>query len=329
MTNKISAQREQALELHNKILVSAQLAQNNLWEMCSGLKQMRDGKLYKELGYQNFEEYCNEEFNMSRRNAYHYISVVENISPENVKTFSHFGRSKLMLLSTLSEPEQEKITEENDVESMTVRELEAQIKELKEKNSALKLDLDELAEEHERACEKANEDVNKYRSGLRIAEAQNDELRDQIKELEARPIEVAVAEPSEDVRRLKETIKSLERSTEEQMERMENEHIEDVRKLHRQHSEELKEALSAQQLDYDEQIEALERQKAEIERRLTEASGSSESADDKEVFKAYFTAAYDAFNRMLDFAKASPNKDFFKDKINKLITSMELSWNTL
>ena len=320
MTKEIT-KREQALELHNKILVSAALAQQNLWDMCSGLKEMRDGKLYKELGYQNFEDYCSAEFNMGARNARHYISIIENISEEKRKTFSAFGTSKLMLLSTLSEPEQEKITEENDVESMTVRELEAQIKELKEKNSALKLDLDELAEEHERACEKANEDVNKYRSGLRIAEAQNDELRDQIKELESRPIEVAVAESSEDVRRLKETIKSLERSTEEQMERMENEHIEDVRKLHRQHSEELKEALSAQQLDYDKQIEALERQKAEIERRLTEASGSSESADDKQVFKAYFTSAYDAFNRMTGFAGKSDNKEFFRGKISKLIDS--------
>lgn len=294
MTKEIT-KREQALELHNKILVSAALAQQNLWDMCSGLKQMRDGKLYKELGYQNFEEYCNEEFNMSRRNAYHYISVVENISPENVKTFSHFGRSKLMLLSTLSEPEQEKITEENDVESMTVRELEAQIKELKEKNSALKLDLDELAEEHERTCEKAKEDVNKYRSGLRIAEAQNDELRDQIKELESRPIEVAVAEPSEDVRRLKETIKSLERSTEEQMERMENEHIEDVRGLHKK---------------YSEQIEKLEKE-------LSEQS-NNKSDEEQAAFDIYLSYAHDALFNLVGCASRI-NKPGYNSRIKALL----------
>jgi len=294
MTKEIT-KREQALELHNKILVSAALAQQNLWDMCSGLKQMRDGKLYKELGYQNFEEYCNEEFNMSRRNAYHYISVVENISPENVKTFSHFGRSKLMLLSTLSEPEQEKITEENDVESMTVRELEKEIRELKEKNSALKLDLDELAEEHERTCEKANEDVNKYRSGLRIAEAQNDELRDQIKELESRPIEVAVAEPSEDVRRLKETIKSLERSTEEQMERMENEHIEDVRGIHKR---------------YKEQIEKLEK-------KLSEQS-DNKSDEEQAAFDIYLSYAHDALFNLVGCASRI-NKPGYNSRIKALL----------
>ena len=100
--NEISKSYSKALELHNKILVSAQLAQNSLWDMCAGLKEMRDGKLYKELGYQNFEDYCGTEFNMSRRNAYRYISVIENCPKENVTSGSHFGIKKLYLLSTLS-----------------------------------------------------------------------------------------------------------------------------------------------------------------------------------------------------------------------------------
>ena len=64
MENKLSPQYGKALELHNKILVSAQLAQNSLWDMCAGLKEMRDGKLYRELGYKNFEDYCGAEFNI-------------------------------------------------------------------------------------------------------------------------------------------------------------------------------------------------------------------------------------------------------------------------
>ena len=145
MPNELSASYSKALELHNKILVSAQLAQNNLWEMCAGLKEMRDGKLYKELGYQNFEEYCGAEFNMSRRNAYYYISIMENMSEKNVKTFSQMGKSKLFLLSTLTESEQEKLTAENDVESMTVRQLEAEVKALKADKAKLEKDRDDTA----------------------------------------------------------------------------------------------------------------------------------------------------------------------------------------
>lgn len=282
---------DKALELHNKILVSAQLAQNNLWEMCSGLKQMRDGKLYKELGYQNFEEYCNEEFNMSRRNAYHYISVVENISPENVKTFSHFGRSKLMLLSTLSEPEQEKITEENDVESMTVRELERQINQLKRDCAGLRNTNANISEQLNIAREDYRS-VHQEKLELRKQIAQ---LKDDIDVLESRPIEVAVAEPSEDVRRLKETIKSLERSTEEQIERMENEHIEDVRGLHKK---------------YSEQIEKLEKE-------LSEQS-NNKSDEEQAAFDIYLSYAHDALFNLVGCASRI-NKPGCNSRIKALL----------
>ena len=298
MTNELSQSYSKALELHNKILVSAQLAQNNLWDMCSGLKEMRDGKLYKELGYQNFEEYCGTEFNMTARNARNYISIIENISEENRKTFSAFSSSKLMLLSTLSESEQEKITEENDVESMTVKQLEAEIKNLRKSNEEKRSQLQSL----NGRLENANDSVNKYRSGLRVVEAQNEELREQIKELESRPIEVAVAEPSDEVRQLKLTIKNLEKTTEDQLNTLQDNHLETEMKLRRENAEKLR-----QQAD-------------DYEKKLAEARQSG--ADDKQVFKAYFTAVFDAFNRMLEFAQKSEDKQFFKEKISSLISTV-------
>ena len=311
MKNEISQSYSKALELHNKILVSAQLAQNNLWEMCSGLKEMRDGKLYRELGYQNFEEYCGTEFNISRRQAYKYISIIENVNRENVNPGSHFGVRKLYLLSTLSESEQEKITAENDVESMTVKELEKEIRQLKEKNSALKLDLDELAEEHERVCAQATSDSRTI-SGLR----QNiSSLNQTIEELESRPIEVAVAEPSEDVRQLKLTIKNLERTTDEQLAAVQEEHIAAERRLRQDHAKELESKLTEQAQAY--------------EQKLAEVAQAAAEADDKQVFKAYFTAAFDAFNRMLDFANGSENREFFREKILKLLEAVQNKTNEL
>lgn len=309
MKNELSASYSKALDLHNKILVSAQLAQNNLWDMCAGLKEMRDGKLYRELGYQNFEDYCQTEFNMTARNARNYISIIENISDENRKTFSAFSSSKLYLLSTLSEAEQAEITAENDVENMTVKQLETEIRELKEKNAALKLDLDELAEEHERTCEQATAD-SKTISGLRQSISS---LNQTIEELESRPIEVAVSEPSDDVRRLRETIRSMEADTARQMERMENEHIADVRQLHERSREETERQLKALREEY--------------EQKLAEATAAD--GDDKQIFKAYYAAAFDAFRRMLDFAGASPNKGFFKEKINNLLATVSAGTDKL
>ena len=91
----LSEQYKTAAELNQKIIFAAQMAQQNLFDMCRMLKQMRDDKLYKELGYQNFEEYCENEVGFSSRNARNYISIIENISEEKRKTFSAVGTSKL------------------------------------------------------------------------------------------------------------------------------------------------------------------------------------------------------------------------------------------
>lgn len=305
---KISQNHNKAVELHNKILVSAQLAQNNLWEMCSGLKEMRDSKLYKELGYQNFEEYCGAEFNMTARNARNYISIIENISDENRKTFSAFSSSKLMLLSTLSEENQQKITAENDVESMTVKQLEAEVRKLKEEN-----------EELEKAVDNSDFNLNLAKTQIKHLEEEKqsyqttiDEQADYIREIESRPVEVAVAEPSDDVRRLKETIKSLERSTESQLEQMQNEHIEDIRKLHMQRNEEMEKALEAQRREYEEKL-------VELENR---ADGDSEE-NTLALLDVYYKTAHDALFNLLSFASCAMDKTACFTKIKTLLVEYE------
>ena len=304
MTNEITAQHVKALELHNRIMVSAQLVQTNLWDMCNGLKEMRDGKLYKELGYQNFEEYCETECGFSRQQAHKYISIIENVKLENVNPGLHFGVRKLYLLSTLSESDQQKITAENDVESMTVKELEKEIKELRQTNSDLEDEVDRVLKRMSNTQEKAITEQQNAKSEIK-------RLQDEIDELRSRPIDVAVAEPSDDVRQLKETIKNLERTTDEELDRLQREHEADIRELHEENRKE-----TARRLD---------EQRREYEQKLSEAEQSADAADDKQVFKAYYTAVYDAFNRMLDFAKKSADKEFFRDKIDNLLTAFAIS----
>lgn len=305
MKNELSASYSKALDLHNKILVSAQLAQNNLWDMCTALKEMRDGKLYRELGYQNFEDYCGAEFNMTRMQAHKYISIIENCNRENVNSSLHFGMTKLYLLSTLSEAEQAEITAQNDVENMTVKQLEAEIRELKTRNKELK--------DAEWELEQAQREIKNLQTESRAQRTTIDEQADYIREMESRPIEVAVAEPSDDVRRLKETIRSMEADTARQMERMENEHIADVRQLHERSREETERRLNELREQY--------------EQKLAEATAAD--GDDKQIFKAYYAAAFDALRRMLDFAGASPNKGFFKEKINNLLATVSAGTDKL
>ncbi len=306
----VSEQHKQAVELHQKIIVSANLAQQNIWDMCTGLKQMRDDKLYKELGYANFGDYCENEVGMKRSNAYNYISIVEKINQENVQSIGQIGMTKLSLLATISEQEQSEIAEKIDLENTTVKQLKAEIEKLKSENHEKKSKLS-TSEWQRLDAENRLKGVREHNSlleqQLRAARGKTKELTERVEELESRPIEVAVAEPSDNERRLQETIKSLERENIRHYDELEAQYREDEKAVREMLEKEKQEALAKLTAEYEDKLKAVQ---------------TSSETDDKDVFKAYFSVAYDSFCRMLEFAKQSADKEFFKGKIKNLINSL-------
>ncbi len=87
---------------------------------------MRDSKLYKELGFTEFGDYCKTELGITDRTAYSYISIAENLPSDFVTSMSQIGMSKLTLLATLDEPQREEIQQTVDLETTSVRELKEQ-----------------------------------------------------------------------------------------------------------------------------------------------------------------------------------------------------------
>ena len=75
-----------AVNLNYHIKAAAQVAQQSLYEMCKGFKEMRDSKLYKELGYNTFEDYCEKKTQINRQNVYKYIKIVESLPAEFVSS---------------------------------------------------------------------------------------------------------------------------------------------------------------------------------------------------------------------------------------------------
>ncbi|MBQ4345804.1 MAG: hypothetical protein IJC75_01575, partial [Oscillospiraceae bacterium] len=127
----VTEQYTEAYNLNVKIHTSMQAIQQNLYDMCSALKRMRDGKLYKELGYQNFEDYCQQEAGITSRQAYKYITILEKLPSDFVNPGSQIGVRKLYLLTALTDEQRTEITETVDLESVTVRELQAQLNALR------------------------------------------------------------------------------------------------------------------------------------------------------------------------------------------------------
>lgn len=301
--NELSAEYIKAVELDRRIKTSAQLAQQSLYDMCMGFKEMRDSRLYKELGYSDFGEYCEQETGFKRTNVYNYISVAENLPEDFVHSSGQIGIKKLTLLSTLSDEQRETITETTDIENTTVKELKAKIDSVKKQNDALHEEMRYREEEHETKSQKFKD---------RIAE-----LEAEIKELESRPIEVAVETDSKEVANLKDAMRRVDLDWSEKYSKLEEDSLKD----HRELLQKAEQAEKDKQDKLSQLREELDRTKAEYEKKLAGKTEITSTQDDKAIFKAYLSTAVDSVTRLVGFVNEhndSDNYGLFTQKARQL-----------
>lgn len=298
-----------AVNLNYHIKAAAQVAQQSLYEMCKGFKEMRDSKLYKELGYSDFEEYCEKETQMSRQSVYKYISIIEKLPAEFVASGRQIGMKKLHLLSTLSEEERTEITEKTDLENTSVRELEQQIRQIRaEKDKAV---ADKSAAEAEASA--AAQQAKSLEKAKNALSQQIAALEAEIKELENRPIDVEVALPDGAVD--KDTFTNICKTYEEQIDKAQ----EDTIRINREHTEQMNslKAESEKKLeDLRSQLEAAKREQSELTVTVP---------DSKETFKAYLATAIDAAKRLCEFIgnnSADSNHELFVTKAKQFFNKM-------
>ena len=251
---------QEAYELNQRIIATAQMAQKSLYEMCVLLKQMRDSKQYKVLGYYNFEDYCEEEVGMNRRNAYRYIAVIENI--KNVTSMSQIGMTKLSLLASLSESQQEEIQQAVNVEDVSVRELKAEIARLKEEK-----------QKADKAAADANQQRIAMQSDLLSAKSKNRSLSHELEEAK---------KMSGDAKGLAARLKDAERELS----------IADQDNYNK---------LEAQRIEYQKKINALQKQLDDAGKMREVAVETVEVPATKEIFEAYCGTVRSAFEQLAAF----------------------------
>lgn len=304
--NELSTEYIKAAELDRRIKTSAQLAQQSLYDMCMGFKEMRDSRLYKELGYSDFGEYCEQETGFSRMNVYNYIRVAEKLPQDFVNSSLQIGVKKLTLLAKLSDEERTELAENIDLESTTVKELKAKI--------------DILQNERDRAMESNAEASHQvFVADKKVLEMKNKvtQLEAEIKELESRPIEVAVETDSKEVANLKDAMRRVDLDWSEKYSKLEEDSLKDRREL----------LQKAEQAEKDKQDklsqlrEELDRTKAEYEKKLAGKVDTAPVQDDKAIFKAYLSTAVDSVTRLVDFVNEhndSDNYGLFTQKARQL-----------
>lgn len=281
-------EQQQAEALHKQIKSYGSIIMQSFYGLCVALKEMRDRGLYKTLGYSEFDYYCKAELGTSDRQVYKYIAIAENLSEEFVNSNSLIGVSKLYLLTTTDEETRTEIVRHTDLTETTVKELREQIAALKEES-----ELDRKERDN------ANEAAQRWKNTAQSAQADNQRLEDQVqsltdqvRELESRPIEVAVPEPSHELQNMQDAMRRINLEHEQWSAKIQDDHIKQVQEINRQHRAE---------------TDAL---RAEYEEKLAAAQASPTEApepDSKEIFKAYLANAIDATKRMMAFLAAHPN----------------------
>ena len=112
----LTQEKSRAVLLHQDIIYNLEKAADHLHKTCCQIKEMRDTKLYLELGYKDFDQYVEEAVGIKRRQAYDYIKVVEKLPEEFVQANAKIGITKLQLLAGISPMERDEFIENNQPE---------------------------------------------------------------------------------------------------------------------------------------------------------------------------------------------------------------------
>lgn len=175
-------------EVRTLEIVAAEI-RSYTWSMLTNIIEIgrRLTEAKEMLPHGEFINWCTENFGYSRSQTNNFMRLYDAYGSEqkslfgaelNVQTFGHLNYSKALALLALSSPEErEEFVETHDVDNMTTRELQQAIKEKEE------------AEARAKQAEKATEEIRNEREAISLALKH---AQDQVRELENRPIEVAV-----------------------------------------------------------------------------------------------------------------------------------------
>ena len=295
-----SKQYLSAVEIDQRIKTTAKALAENLFDLCGLFYRMSSEKLYKELGYQNFADYCEKETGIHRDQGRKYAKIGEEFLDKNAESTLHFealGTEKLYLLARLDEPEREEIQQTVNLEDVSVRELKAEIAQLKEEKAAAETAMKTAEDERNKSSEElmtVRGEKELIKMQLERRQKALDAANEKITELENRPVEVAVQvqdnpEDKKAIQRLKNDLSEAKKS----------------------HTA----AMEEQQRQYAEQISALEVQLSAAKQKQTEPV-----TNDREIFRAYYMATTKSFELMLQFVSSCKDKDFCRQRIDNLLS---------
>lgn len=172
------------------------------------------------VGHGGWGEYLREQVNFSPSTANNLMAICKEYGDTQLElgkapksqTFGNLTYSQAVALLALPEVEREEVVETHDMETTSVRELQAIIEEKKREAAEAR----EEAEKARQAAEANRQLALKHQDEIKKRDLELKTTREELSKMESRPVEVAVKEPSEE--ELEQLRQDAEKAAEEKFE---------------------------------------------------------------------------------------------------------------
>ena len=293
-TTEIKSDRTSAIELDQRIKVYANMAWSSLMESAKCLKQMRDSRLYTELGYERFEDYTLESLKIKERQAYTYIKAYEDLGERFLQSNANLGITKLSLLSDVPAIYRDELVESNDLAGMTVEEVKQLVKENDQRGEQISLLTDER--------DSAKEERDEFADDLQKAESRIAQLERELEEEQTRPVQ-AVVQPlsEEEIKRIRdEAAAEAESKAEQKLKAAQSTMEKQLKKESEEAEKRAKKEKEKALADYKRKLSELDREKADAIQRAERREKQLQVASTAKTLKIQFY--FDSIQT--DFGKA-------------------------
>lgn len=304
-TNGISESHMKALKCHSEIVSNCEVAQSALLNICKNLKTIRDEELYKELGFNSFGEYVenNGDYEFKERQAYNYIATYEQLGAKVIEENAQAGITKLNLLVQIPAYERAEVLENNDLANISVSELKKLKDELVEKGEQISF-LENQTADNEKEANAVQDELKKLQDKTQQLLEEKLELKRELEEQKTKELEQNEQKTELSAEKTEKIKQKAEQKAKADYERKLKAEIDKVKS-------DTKQAL---EVEYKEKIKKV----------------SSSSADESKIaFKFYFNEMkknLEAFKQTIESVEdaelKAKYKEAYKQYLNLLITEI-------
>lgn len=240
---ELNNEQQDFIVLHKTIMANGNAAYMSAVQMARGLKEMRDSGRYKAGGFETFGEYAESACGIKERQAYNYISIIENLSGEFLQSTAKIGVSKLALLASMSAKDRDDLMTEHgtELESLSTKELDKLKKEYEGRIQQLQFDFEEQLKAKEETIEELKDSIDEigavdYSSDIKRLEDDKLALEQELEQLRNTPPKaddkatLELEKKKEEIKKLKEAKTTAEKALAEAQEKAGKEMLKAIEK---------------------------------------------------------------------------------------------------